>query len=186
MVPPAPTEPAMITDALAAGVPATSVNASGLSVPSLPAAITTTIPAAVARPIAACRLAGMAEPPSDILMTFAPAARAASTPAVIASVGNLHALSLSLVAAAAQVPGRSARSAITVASKATPCVPVPLRRPAAVKATAVPWPLSSSTLALPPNACDADETRLSNSADCRSMPVSMMPMPIPLPVAAAL
>ena len=138
MLPVPSTEPAMMTALRALAVPATLVKASGLAAPSLPAAMTTTIPACVARPIAFCKFWGMAEPPSDMLMTRAPATRAASTPAAIVSVPNLHPPSLSSVPAVAQLPARSARNAITFASNATPCVATPLRRPAATNATAVP------------------------------------------------
>ena len=184
---PEPIEPAMMTSPRDTDASlATLAKASGLGVPSLPAAMTTMIPAAVARPIAARSVAVISDPPSDMLTTRAPAVRAASTPRAIASVPKRQALSLSLVDPDAQLPGRSARSATTVASNAMPCEPAPLRRPAAVKATAVPCPSSSSTEALPATDCDCAEMRLPNSSLCRSMPLSMMPIATPAPVAARL
>ena len=91
--------------------------------------------------------------------------------------------SLSVVA---QVPGVSARAISSVASKATPCVPASLRRPARVKATAVPCPPSSSTVVPPATSADAGEMRLPNSWLCRSMPLSTTPTVTPDPVAATL
>ena len=135
---PAPTDPAMMTRPRAVGVLAIEVNGPGLAAPSLPAAITTMIPCAVARPIAARSSDPMSEPPSEMLMTRALPARATSTPRAIASVPKRQPVSLSSTTAVAQVPGRSARATISVASNAAPCVPAPLRRPATVKATAVP------------------------------------------------
>ena len=85
-----------------------------------------------------------------------------------------------------QVPGVSARSTNSVALKATPSVPAPLERPAAVKATAVPWPLSSWMVVPPPTFCDAAEMRPENSALVASMPLSMTPIVTPAPVAPAL
>lgn len=177
------TDPATITRFRAAASEATLVNGSGLSVPSLPAAMTTMMPCAVARPIASIRLCGMAVPPSDMLITLAPAVRAASTPLVIASLPNLQPVSSPVCPSVAQEPGRSARRITSVESNATPWVPAPLRCPAAVKATAVPWPLSSSVEVLPATSCEAAEIRLPKSVVPASIPLSMIPILTPAPVA---
>ena len=68
--------------------PGSSANGSGLAVPSLPAAMTITMPAFTARCIAPSSVEPGAEPPSERLMTLAPALRAASIPRAIASSKN--------------------------------------------------------------------------------------------------
>src|SRR3569623_2683477 len=105
----APTEPAMITSPRDTALLATWAKGSGLAVPSLPAATTMMTPAAVARLIALLTGAPGTDPPSEMLMTRAPALTARSIPLPIAVSLNEQPLSPSLFLVA-QEPGVSART----------------------------------------------------------------------------
>ena len=83
---------------------------------SFPAAITSTIPEFTARCIAASSVEPGADPPSDRLITRAPANRALSIPCAMAMSPKEQSL------AVVQLPGSSARSMTMVESNATPIV----------------------------------------------------------------
>ena len=139
------TEPAMITLPLpAARNPA--ANGSGLAgstpalveSPSFPAEMTTTTPLAAALATALRSVLLGDEPPSERLMTLAPAATAALTPAAMLVSEKLHPLSSLAGSAVAQVPLLSARNIAIVALYAIPTTPELSRAAAATSATLVP------------------------------------------------
>jgi hypothetical protein len=72
------------------------------------------------------------DPPSEILTTLAPAAKAEVMPRAIALSEKLQ------PSVVAQLPTESARMAAMVALKAMPITPTPLRAPAATSAAIVP------------------------------------------------
>ena len=130
----------MITAPLACEVVANRAKSSGSASPSLPAEMTITAPALMARTKAACKLGAAAPPPRLRLITRAPAATAASTAVVRSVSANRHSV--------AHEPGVSARRATTLASKATPCAPMSLRTAAMMPAALVPWPSESFTVGM--------------------------------------
>ena len=151
----------------------------------MPAEITTTIPALAARLIEAIIAAEGAEPPSDRLMTLAPAWTARSTPAAILVSLNSHPLSGIFGSAVAQVPGVSARSAWIVAPNAIPMIPLLLRAAAATSAILVPWSSSPIIPRFPATSAEPGEIRPANSGLAVSIPESTIPIVIPAPVAPA-
>ncbi len=117
------TEVAMITrplplanKACAKGLGLLGSNAGSASFPSLPADATITIPASVARFMAARSvLLAPPAPPNEILITRARLSMARLTPAAIAESKNEHAASSSPTSAMVQLPAWSARRANMVA-----------------------------------------------------------------------
>ena len=128
----------MITAPLACGLVANMAKSVGSASPSLPAEMTITAPALMARTKAACKVGVAASPPRLRLITRAPAATAASTAVVRSVSANRQSVG--------HVPGESVRKATTLASKATPCKPMSLRTAAMMPATLVPWPSGSLTV----------------------------------------
>ena len=126
---PAPKMPAAIGSGLAGSIPAS------VESPSLPAEITTTTPLLAALMIAARNTALGGEPPSERLITLAPAATAALTPAAMLLSEKVQPLSGS---GSAQVPTVSPRNIRIVELKAKPTIPVLSRAAAATIATLVP------------------------------------------------
>ena len=118
-------------------VPSPAAGCSQTGTPLLPAAATTTMPAAIARRIAASMLSPPPAPtsgtslPSERLMTSAPCSRAQSMPRATSSV-------------LPPPSSPSTRTGISVAPGATLATPTPLpRRRAEIPLTWVPWPSPS-------------------------------------------
>ena len=117
--------------------PSLAAGCSHTGTPLLPAAATTTIPAASARWMAASNASPPDAPtsgtslPSDRLMTSAPCVRAQSTPRATSSVLPAP-------------PSSSTRTGMIVAPGATLSTPIPLPVVAPmIPLTCVPWPLPS-------------------------------------------